>query len=128
VRSTHYDWNASSTDCVGYAIGFFSHPGHRPNANQSYFVVPYVFNDLLVGHCAGVPINQQHFMTGRCQCLEKKHPEMWHVVSCHTIVRAIKQNLHMVIRRSVNHGVQGAGKTEACGHTNRRWFAYYDAH
>ncbi len=90
VRTAHDDRHARGANRTGNAISFRNHPRHRPNPDKPDLVLLHELYDLIVGHRLGVAVNQNHFMTGRRECLQQKHPEMRHEVSRHTVIRVIE--------------------------------------
>ncbi len=79
---------------VGGAIRLGDHSGHGADADQSNVPFAHELRDLSLVHGLGIAINQQHFMAGRGQRLQQKHPEVWHEIAGYTIVRVIEQNSH----------------------------------
>jgi hypothetical protein len=65
--------------------------------------------DLSLVHGLGIAIDQQHFIAGRSQRLEEKHPEMRHEVAGYTVVRAVEQDPHdfPLFRRGMRFTVVG---------------------
>ncbi len=90
VRSAHHDSHTGGAYCAGDTIGFRHHSGHRTDADKVDFILEHIPHDLVVGHCLRVAVNQNHFMSGWCQLLKQKHPEVGHEVSCHAVVRVIQ--------------------------------------
>src|SRR5689334_13167795 len=100
VWPAHYDAHTRKADCIGDAIGFFGHSGHRADTDQIDFLFLYEPDDLFITHRPRIGINEQNFMTGRRDGLQQKHPEMRHEVARDAIVRVIEQDFHSSDLRS----------------------------
>ena len=94
VRSAHDDWHTGGADGVGDAIGLGDHAGHGADADQIDVLVAHVLRDLRFVHGLGVAVDEQNFVAGRGEGLEKEHPEVRHEVAGHTVVGVIEQNSH----------------------------------
>src|SRR6202035_5791072 len=80
---------------VGNSIGLLDHTSHGPNADQANSLLPNELNQFLIREGFCVTIDEQHFVLGRCECLEEKHPQMRHEIACHTIIRVVQKNFHL---------------------------------
>ena len=94
MRSTHDDGDAGGADRVGDAVCLGDHPRHCPDADEADPPLAHEAHDLLVGHRARVPVEEQDLVPGRRERLEEEHPEVRHVVAGNPIVRAVEQNPH----------------------------------
>ena len=94
VRSAHHDLHSGRANGVGDAVGLRDHAGHGADADQIDLLVADVLRDLSLVHGLRVAVDQQHFMSGRSQRLEQKHPEMRHEIAGDPVVGVIKQNSH----------------------------------
>ena len=72
--------------CVRHAISLGDHPGHRTDADEPDILFTHVARDTCFIHGLRVAINQNHFVAGRSQRLQQKHPKMRHEVAGHAVV------------------------------------------
>jgi hypothetical protein len=70
--------------------GFLNHSGHCADANQLYLLLTHKLNDLVISHWTGIGIDQNNLVGFWGECLEQKHPEVWHEVARDTIVWIVK--------------------------------------
>ena len=89
VRAAHDHGHSFRPNCIGDAIGFRHHPGHGSDADQSNIVIVDPLRDFSLVHGLSIAIDQHHFMAGRGQCLQKKHPEMGHEIARYAVIRVI---------------------------------------
>ena len=94
VRSPHHDRHARGADSIRDAVCLCYHPGHCPDSHKSDVVFPHESRDAVFIHWLCVAINQQYFVAGRSQCLEEKHPKMWHEITRDAVIGVVKQNPH----------------------------------
>ena len=89
VRTAHDHGHADRADSIGHAIGLGDHASHRANAHQSDVLFFHKLRNTCFIHRLGVAIDQDYFVTGRRQRLQKEHPEMRHEVARNSVVRVI---------------------------------------
>jgi hypothetical protein len=65
-----------------------------PMPTKSDFFLKHELRDSRFVHRLSVAIHQQHFMPGRRERLEQKHPEMRHEIAGYTVVGVVEQNSH----------------------------------
>ena len=62
--------------------------------DQINLLVAHILRNLRLIHRLGIAVNQHYFISRRSQRLQQEHPQMWHEVASHTVVRVVKQNFH----------------------------------
>ena len=80
VRSAHDHRDAGGAKGVGHAVSFGDHAGHGADPHQPDALGEHEAHDLGVGHGLSVAVDQQHFVSGRGERLEQKHPKVRHEV------------------------------------------------
>jgi hypothetical protein len=94
VRSSHDHRNSRRPNRVSHAIRPGDHPGHGTDTNQPDVLVADELRNLGFVHRLGIAIDQQDFVSARCECLQQEHPEVGHEVAGDRVVRVVKQNSH----------------------------------
>jgi hypothetical protein len=92
MRAAHHHRYTSGSHRVSHAVGLGDHSGHTANAHQSDLLFSHEPGDGRFIHWSRVPVDQQHLMARRRQCLQQEHPQVRHKVPCHTVVGAIEQD------------------------------------
>jgi len=69
VGATHHNRHASRANGVCDSVSLRDHPRHCANTDEPNFFLLYEIDEFGVGHCAGIAVNQQHFVFTRSQCL-----------------------------------------------------------
>jgi hypothetical protein len=90
MRAAHDYRHAGSTDGVGHAISFGDHSGHRADANQIDLLFADVPGNSNFIHGLGVTIDQDNFMNGWSQRLQKEHPQMWHEIARNPVIGVVE--------------------------------------
>jgi hypothetical protein len=94
VRPSHNHRNSCCPNRVSHAIRPGDHPGHGTDTNQPDVLVADELRNLGFVHRLGIAIDQQDFMSGRCECLQQEHPEVGHEVAGNPVVRVVEENSH----------------------------------
>src|SRR5262249_53752030 len=82
------------SNSVSHAIRPGDHPGHGTDTHQPDVLIADELPNLGFVHWLGIAIDQQDFMSGRCERLEQKHPQVGHEVTGDPVVRVVKENSH----------------------------------
>ena len=93
VWTTHHDLGAGGANGVGHAIGTGSHAGHRADAGQLDVVGANIVAEFSLCHGLRITVDKKHLVLRRRERLEQEHPEVWHEVLGHAIVRTIQKNI-----------------------------------
>jgi hypothetical protein len=89
VRPAHHHRHSGGAHRVGHPVGFRHHPRHRADADESDALLANVGDEFLFVHRVGIAVDEQHFMAGRRQRLQQKHPEMRHEVARHPVIGVV---------------------------------------
>ncbi len=91
---SHDDRNPSGANCIGYAVGLGDHSRHGADADQSDILIANIFRDLRFIHRLSIPIDEQHFVSGRRQRLKQEHPQVRHEIPGHAVIRVVEKDSH----------------------------------
>src|SRR5215468_7027700 len=94
VWPSHDHRNSRRPNRVSHAIGPGDHPGHGTDTDKPDVLVADESRNLDFVHRLGIAIDQQNFMSGRCECLQEEHPEVGHEVAGNPVVRVVEENSH----------------------------------
>ena len=92
VRTAHYHRNSHRANRVRDAISLRDHARHSPDPHQSDLVLAHVLRDLRLIHGLRIAVDQNHFVSGRGERLQKKHPQMRHEIAGDPVVGVIEQD------------------------------------
>jgi hypothetical protein len=95
--SAHHHWDTGGTDRIGHAVGLRDHSGHRADSNQANILFADKSCDARLIHGLCVSVDQNDFVAGGSQRLEKKHPQMWHEIARDPIIRVVQQYPHQFL-------------------------------
>ncbi len=94
MRTAHHHRYANRPNGVCDAVSLRDHSGHGADPYQLNTLLSHPLRDFRLIHGNRVTVDEHHFVTGRSQCLQQKHPQVRHEIARDSVVGVIEEDFH----------------------------------